>query len=409
MKIGIFDHVSRHLGGGQLVVAWLGSFLAHDHDVEIIHSGKGYTLESLGKAFGVELGHARERIIENSLGTFKIPWSKSLPLSLLRRIYFDQKLTRPYDLFIFLGHGIPPFCFSRSGMIYCHFPAEPSPVHSIKNSEGWKRKSSLQRRLRLPFIDGLWRWRMGKYRTILANSHFTASWIDRLWERPASVAYPPVPLKLARMEKRNHIVSLGRFVGKDRKNHVDQVKAFPRFLSQVEESWSLLLIGFGSDHDEDQAYLSHLRSLARDLPVRFIVNAEREEVLRHLAEAKLFWHTAGFGIDPDKNPYRLEHFGISTVEAMRASCVPIVSAYGGQAEIIEEGISGFLCQGVDELIQSSVTLANDKGLFEHMSSESQKRSLAFLPEKFESSLSQFVLQSNGSDHKNKNLSFTPLL
>jgi hypothetical protein len=56
---------------------------------------------------------------------------------------------------------------------------------------------------------------------------------------------------------------------------------------------------------------------------------QRGSILRWLAEAKLFWHTTGLAVDELKRPEHAEHFGIATVKAMRAACVPVVIASGG--------------------------------------------------------------------------------
>lgn len=238
---------------------------------------------------------------------------------------------------------------------------------------------------------------MRGYQTILANSSFTASWIDRLWERSAEVVYPPVSLKMHRTKKQNSIISIGRFVGKDRKNHTDQLKAFPSFLSRVEGDWSLTLVGFSSDLPEDKTYLSQLRAQAGGLPVKFVVNAERREVLEILAKAKLYWHTAGIGIDQNETPYRLEHFGISTVEAMRAECVPIVSANGGQAEIVEHGLNGFLCHSLEEMVQYSSTVAKDENIRVQMSGRAEERSQKFRAAVFEQHVSRLISSTTRLD------------
>ena len=93
------------------------------------------------------------------------------------------------------------------------------------------------------------------------------------------------------------------------------------------------------------------------MPVTFIVNAERSVVLRHLAEAKLFWHTAGISDDTRTTaPAKMEHFGIATVEAMLAGCVPLAPAHGGQVEIVEHGLSGYLCRNTENLLSIAPAL-----------------------------------------------------
>ena len=49
------------------------------------------------------------------------------------------------------------------------------------------------------------------------------------------------------------------------------------------------------------------------------------------------------------HPEKFEHFGITTVEAMSAGCIPVVIDRGGQKEIVEDGINGFLFSSPGEL------------------------------------------------------------
>jgi glycosyltransferase involved in cell wall biosynthesis len=395
VKVGIFDHVSNRLGGSQLVVAWMAKVLSHDHEVEVIHSGQGYTLSSLAHAFTLDLSRVRERIVENGLQSFAITGFRPMMGYLCGGWATDRTLTKPYDLFIYSGHGVPPFSFARQALIYCHFPFETRMCLSKQFGERWERRWILDRWLRLAVSDRLWERRMRGYATVLANSYFTSGWITRLWGRPAEVIYPPVAVQMPRVEKRNIIVSVGRFINTDRKNHTQQLQAFPKFLSQVGSSWSLCLIGFCADFPQDRSYLAQLHHLTKGLPVIFVVNAERSTVFRYLAEAKLFWHTTGFSNEGDIAPRYMEHFGIATVEAMAAGCVPIVPAYGGQPEIVTHQVSGFTCQDMDDLVRYSVRLAHSDDLWAHMSRRAIERSNAFRPDIFEQRFGQGVLEALG--------------
>lgn len=140
----------------------------------------------------------------------------------------------------------------------------------------------------------------------------------------------------------------------------------------------------------EKAYLEELRQLAEGLPVEFIVNAERNVVVRHLAEAKLFWHTAGIGEGGEQAPAQMEHFGIATVEAMLAGCVPLAPAYGGQVEIVEHGRSGFLCRSISELVKFSNQLAGDSQLLDSMGRQAAARGHLFSQAAFEQRISQVV-------------------
>ncbi len=55
------------------------------------------------------------------------------------------------------------------------------------------------------------------------------------------------------------------------------------------------------------------------------------------------------GEDENVHPERFEHFGITTVEAMAAGCIPVVINKGGQKEIINNGYDGFFFKDWQEL------------------------------------------------------------
>jgi glycosyltransferase involved in cell wall biosynthesis len=343
--------------------------LSKKYEVDIVHSGKGYTLSSLASAFDVDLNRAHERLVPGSLESFALPGLQSAWAGLPRRLRADRELTLPYDLFIYSGHGVPPFNFARHGMIYCLFPFEAHPAHDLKLSTGWQNRLGLDRWARSAFYRILWQHRLRGYQTILCDSKFTSRWINRLWDKPADVLYPPVELQIPQTKKRNVIVSLGRFVNTDNKNHAQQVRAFREFFSVIGGDWRLHMLGFCADIPQDRAYVQNLRDLALDLPITIVINAERKTVINHLAEAKLFWHTTGLGNEPQALPRSQEHFGIATVEAMLTGCVPLVPNGGGQPEIVEHGENGFLCQDLAELVQHSIRVAQS----DHLRSEMSRR------------------------------------
>ena len=59
---------------------------------------------------------------------------------------------------------------------------------------------------------------------------------------------------------------------------------------------------------------------------------------------------------------KAEHFGITTVEAMAAGCVPVVVARGGQTELVTHGVDGYLWQTPDELDAYTLRLLQDEDL-----------------------------------------------
>ena len=388
MRIGIFDHGSTGLGGAQVVATQMAVQLSRGHEVELIHCGEGYSLSNLATAFEVDLSRVKERVVSNSHeGLFSRPAQASSLAYLRDRLRADRKLTELYDLFIYSGMRVPPFSSARRGLIYCHFPVEGRP-----GPEAFTRRSLLSRWMRLVAQDCLWRYRMSGYQAILANSMFTAYWLKQVWKKEAEVVYPPVSLQGPKIKKHNLIVSIGRFVSSENlKNHRLQLKAFAKLLDKVGSGWRLTIIGFCTMAPKAVAYLEELRRSAKDMPINFVVNAERSEVVRHLAEAKLFWHTAGISDDTrTPAPAKMEHFGISTVEAMLAGCVPLTSAHGGQVEIVEHGLSGYHCRHTEDLVEFSVRLSGDQSLIDEMSLRAVDRGRVFNRTVFSQRIAQLI-------------------
>ncbi len=58
----------------------------------------------------------------------------------------------------------------------------------------------------------------------------------------------------------------------------------------------------------------------------------------------------------------MEHFGITTGEAMSAGCVPVVINKGGQPEIVRDGVDGFVWNDSRELKEITLKLITDEYL-----------------------------------------------
>lgn len=387
-RIGILDHTPPGLGGAQLVAAYAAHCLAREFEVEIIHSGPPGYNQRMVRAFHLDLARVRERRLPETEPSFNLPG----PAWVGRQLWRNRpELTRRYDLFFYSGHGFPPFCFARTGVVYVHFPMELMPALAFATDEQWKRRSVASRRLRLALYEQLWRFRMRRYRRILTNSQFTARWIRRYWGLDAEVLAPPVELHCPVAEKENAIVSVGRFVGRARKkNQLEQVAAFNQFLRQVGSDWKLVLAGSCGDEEEDVRYLQQVRAAAAGLPVEFRLNESRDEVCRALRRAKLFWHTVGLELDEESLPAYAEHFGIATVESMAAGCVPIVIPSGGQREIITDGENGFLAETLDALVERSVTLSQNSEHWSRLSAAAIRRSRDFSADVFAKRLRAIV-------------------
>lgn len=218
------------------------------------------------------------------------------------------------------------------------------------------------------------RARLASYRTIVANSAFTARWVRERWHRTAEVLHPPVT-PVSPSAKRATILSVGRFTGGGRsKRQLEMVDAFRALGPSVHAEWELHLAGFV----EDPTYLAAVRERAGRLPVTIHTDLDRSALEAHYSKASIFWHACGLGVDQEQEPHRVEHFGIATVEAMSAGCVPVVVDAGGQPEIVgRDDASGILWATEDEWVSATAELIDDPDRRERLGVAARARSARF--------------------------------
>ena len=113
--------------------------------------------------------------------------------------------------------------------------------------------------------------------------------------------------------------------------------------------------------------------MASGLPVEFLPNVPLQQLNDLYSRASIFWHAAGFGAG-ERSPERMEHFGISTVEAMSAGCIPVVFRGGGQQEIVQEGINGLLWDTAEQLQEATTRVLDMKEEADRLSAGAIERS-----------------------------------
>jgi glycosyltransferase involved in cell wall biosynthesis len=138
------------------------------------------------------------------------------------------------------------------------------------------------------------------------------------------------------------------------KKQLELVHAFRIACQRGLQGWELHLVG--GCKPEERGYVEDVRRAAVGLPVKFHVNASGDDVAELFGSARLFWHGSGIGEDIERAPGRLEHFGITVVEAMSAGAVPLVYAHGGPAAIVRAHRCGRLYSTIEELADSTIEL-----------------------------------------------------
>jgi glycosyltransferase involved in cell wall biosynthesis len=228
------------------------------------------------------------------------------------------------------------------------------------------------------------------YGAVAANSQFTQEWIARYWQVESELLYPPVTLQ--RMgDKQPWILNVGRFFPAHHghsKKQLELVKAFRKLCDQGSIGWSLHLVG-GCAAD-GESYVAQVRDLARGYPIEVHVNMSGEELQRLYGAASIYWHASGLGEHAQRRPDRLEHFGITTVEAMSAGAVPVVIGLAGQLETVRHGVDGFHFRTLDGLVGLTRMLIDDDDLRQALSRSAVARARLFAVDMFDRRLGEIV-------------------
>jgi glycosyltransferase involved in cell wall biosynthesis len=235
--------------------------------------------------------------------------------------------TRGYDVVVYLSDGSLPLLGGKKNLVHMQVP-----FHGV-SGRSWKNG------LKKIFIHDT-----------IVNSRFTKKIVDNEFGINSSVLYPPVaPVKPG--VKENIILSVGRFEPSLNTKHQDVLIEAFKLLSPKLPGWKLVLAGASASEE----WLAKLKQMAGDARIEFVVNASYSDLCRLYSVSRIYWHAAGYGVDELKNPELTEHFGISTVEAISAGCLPLVIPYGGQREIVTD--PAFHWTTPEELIAKTQTIA----------------------------------------------------
>jgi glycosyltransferase involved in cell wall biosynthesis len=337
MRAAIFNPYLDTLGGGErYTLSFAKVLLDLGYEVDIEWKSPEI-IKLLGNRFGLDLSKIN--------------------------VVSDIKRGDGYDLCFWVSDGSIPALKSRKNIL--HFQV---PFHDVNGK-------SLMNKMKI--------FRVNK---VVCNSIFTKKIIDKEYGVDSVVVYPPVDtLSIKPKRKENIILSVGRFSGLLQSKHQDVlVKNFKKLIDKGLTEWKLIIAGgveVGSD-----GYLDNIIKMSQGYPIE-IIQSPSYSVLKDLyGKAKMFWSASGFGADENKSPEKVEHFGITVVEAMVAGTVPVVYNAGGYKEIITTGKDGYLWDKEYELIKNSVDLIKNKKILRRISLEAISASSRFSYEKFKSDI-----------------------
>ena len=378
-KAAIYDPYLDTLGGGERYCLTIAeALLEQGYQVDLFWDGDKDILSKAEKRFSLDISklnlvsdcfHLRPHQIEDVLESGTDVIVKTTHINTASRTNKIKALldkiiiTSKYDVFFFLSDGSVPFLFSKQNFLHVQVPFTFNL--SLKNTI-------------ITFLKSL------TLNKIIVNSEFTKKFTSKYLPKNTTVLYPPVDVSKFSPgnNKEKIILSVGRFDNiLNAKRQDVLIEAFTE-LYKRNPSWKLVLAGGSLLDPERNNYLHHLKYLAQNLPVDFVVNPSFSELQSLYSSASIYWHAAGYEIDENINPENTEHFGITIVEAMSAGLVPVVIKKGGIPEIIIDSQNGFLWQNKNDLISKTQLLIGSLPLLQEMSQKSIESSHLYSKEIF---------------------------
>ncbi|RMG07709.1 MAG: glycosyltransferase [Cyanobacteria bacterium J055] len=366
MSICIFDHALHFVGGGQKYVATLAVIIQDKFDITFV-ANKPVTIADLEAWYGLDLSRCNLKIIP-------LPFFEKRRMSCIDSSMVTEEMENPflpvteesrnYDIFINVNQLEKVKPLSPISIFFCHFP------------DSWRTKH----------------FAVDYYTFVITNSQFTTQWLTKRWQLKSSLLlYPPVILDApiaSIVPKEKMILSVARLEAGGSKKQVELIQSFLELQNKYPEAvrdWKLVIVGGSTPGNP---YLKTIEKWVKKNPgaIDLKVNISLEELKAEYAKASIFWHGCGLG---EVNPQRFEHFGMATVEAMQSGCVPIVFNGGGQREIVEAEISGFLFDSIAQLVQQTYDLITQPDRLQQMQQNARNRGQYFGKERFEEKVQAF--------------------
>ncbi len=365
-RLAVYDHAFHMIGGAQKYGLTMAAALREFFDITFI-SHKDFRLEDFRDWYGLDLTGCAVKVV-------KIPFYEERNAFHIDPAFITRKVENPFHIIsfesglydVFVNNSMNEMVYPLSGIsvLICHFP---------------------ERRRRSYFYAD-------RYSYTITNSLYTAAWVEAKWKyRPHGQIYPPVDVDGAEAgpPRKNIILSVARFEPEGTKRQREMAEAFlklSREWPEILRGWRLVLAGGSPPNNR---YLKELDRLAASQPAKNVdlrVNIPLSELKSLYRESTLFWHLCGL---THEDPSEVEHFGMTTVEAMQNRLVPLVYEGGGLREIVDDGVNGYRVRSKAELLDRTIRLLRDPGLVLRLSDAAAEKARTYTRARFEERVRTF--------------------
>lgn len=285
-----------------------------------------------------------------------------------------------YDLILSNSHAVAKGVRTHPQQLhicYCHSPMRYAWDHYLEYTENLKGIKKKAAEWTLQYLRNWDVASLNRVNHFLANSHFIARRIQRVYGRQAKVIYPPVNTHLFKCEEKkdDYYLTVSRMVPYKRIDLI--VEAFAHLPDK-----RCVVIGEGPE-------FSKIKKKAGK-NVELLGYREDKTVRAYMEKAKAFIFAAE------------EDFGIAPVEAQAAGVPVIAFGRGGAKETVIEGKTGlfFAEQTVPSLVEAICQFEKMEFDFSEISAHASQ----FGVERFKQEFQQFVEEKWEEFRENHHLS-----
>jgi len=365
-SLAIYDHAFHFIGGAQKYGLTLISGLQDQFDVTIIANHE-VRPGDFWDWYNLDLSRCKIKIIE-------LPYFEERKAFHIDPAFISNEVRNPfhlisresgsYDIFVNNSMNEMVYPLSNISVLICHFP---------------------ERRPKSYFYAD-------HYTYVIYNSRYTAEWIEKKWRfSPHRLIYPPVDMEDGESEspKKKNILSVARFEPEGAKRQKEMIETFIKLNQEwpeIARGWRFILAGGSNPGNRYLSILEEIVARNPDQNIELKTNIPIAELKSLYRESTLFWHLCGLRHD---DPGEIEHFGMTTVEAMQNRMVPLVYDGGGLREIVDHGLNGFRVQSTAELLEYSIMLFSDEKLVQKLSRAAQEKAQTYARRKFDERVKAF--------------------
>ena len=193
------------------------------------------------------------------------------------------------------------------------------------------------------------------------------------------------------IKKKNiEIITVGRFfAGGHNKQHGLLIEWFKELFS-TNSNLILHIVGTTMPDIVHMNYLQELKKQASGYPIHFHVNLSDIELYGLYESSFLYWHATGYGVNEVINPEKLEHFGISVLEAMSHNCIPVVYGKGGPPLVLGKDLYELTYLSKEEFLKLNINHIDNAYKCSLLQSKIQKRAQHFSVNNFKNKLAELI-------------------